>query len=100
MKKHKLTPAMDDALKQFAERLPEQDSTMVGRPLTGAELLEKDPNIKGRDSQPLDPKKLYFVQGLSTATNHLRRLRKAFRSGGKEAVVKYLQPYEEFLKQA
>lgn len=97
MAKHKITPEMDHALKQFAERLPEQDSTMVGRPLTGAELLEKYPDIKGPNGKKVDPGKKYYCANLTTATNHLRRLRKAYAKGGKDAVVEYLQPFAKFL---
>ncbi|QCR23780.1 hypothetical protein [Pontibacter sp. SGAir0037] len=98
MKKHKLTPAMDDALKQFAERLPVPE-TKYRTPQKGHVLLADDPNLLDAKGNPLDPEKEYYIGSPTNATNHLRRLRKAFRDGGKDAVVEYLRPYESFLAQ-
>ena len=96
MATHKLTPAMDDALKQFAERLPVPE-TKYRTPQKGHVLLADDPNLKDQHGNPLDPKKDYYLGSATNATNHLRRLRKAFKRGGKDAVVEYLRPYENFL---
>ncbi|MBA9076085.1 hypothetical protein [Rufibacter quisquiliarum] len=100
MAKHTLTPEMDHALKQFAERLPEpeqQKPGVVQAPRTGAEILAENPEIRDKDGKPLNPEKHYYLAETHTRINHLRRLRKAFRKGGKDAVVEYLRPYEKFL---
>lgn len=96
---HKLTKAYDDALKQFAARLPEPEVSPVAKPQTGAELLAEHPDMKQVDDKPIQPEKLYYPVTSFTRVNHLRQLRKAYKQGGQPAVVKYLQPYAEFLKQ-
>ena len=98
MPKHSITPAYDNALQQFAERLPVPE-VEYRKPVTGAELLRDSPDIKGPKGEPIDPKKQYFVGSTTSATNHLRQLRKAFHRGGQQAVVDYLAPYAEFLKE-
>ena len=95
----KLTRAYDDSLKELADRLPEPELSPVSKPQTGKELLETNPGIKDQNGKPLVPDKLYYPVTPFTRTNHLRQLRKAYERGGQEEVVKYLQPYAEFLKQ-
>ncbi len=98
-----VTKEIKAALKQFADRLPATHKELdpadkeTQRPQTGAELLAANPNIRGPKGEAIDPKKRYFVRGYGTATNHLKRLIRAYESGGMAAVVKYLQPYESFL---
>lgn len=93
---HQLTKEVKDALKQFADRLPETHKPGT-KPQMGAELLTERPGITGPNGEAIDPEKRYFVAASGTATNHLKRLTRAYETGGKDAVVKYLQPYEAFL---
>jgi hypothetical protein len=107
MPKHKLTPEIEDALQQFADRLPVPE-VKYREPVLGSQILADTPEMRGPKGAPIDPLKSYYVGSPTNATNHLRRLRKAFRKGGQPAqvvggvggqpaVVKYLQPYEAFL---
>jgi hypothetical protein len=96
MAKHILTPEMADALQQFADRLPVPE-VKYREPVSGAQLLADNPAIRGPKGEPIDPKLTYYVGSPTNATNHLRRLQEAFRNGGQDAVVKYLQPFEAFL---
>lgn len=100
MPKHKITPEMDHALKQFAERLPipeKQKEGVLQAPRYGHEILAENPEVRGKDGEPLNPEKQYFLAETHTRINHLRRLRKAFTKGGQSAVVEYLRPFEKFL---
>jgi hypothetical protein len=92
----KLTNEVNAALKQFADRLPSTYKP-AGAPQLGSELMAERPGIRTPKGEALDPNKTYFVKAKGTATNHLRRLRKAYEAGGMDAVVAYLQPYEAFL---
>lgn len=96
MPKHTLTPEWENTLQQFADRLPVPE-VKYREPVSGEKLLADNPGITGPNGEPIDPKQRYYVGSPTNATNHLRRLRKAFEDGGKEAVVRYLQPYEAFL---
>jgi hypothetical protein len=98
MAKYNLTPEFDDALKQFADRLPVPE-VKYRKPISGRELLRDNPNMTGPNGAPIAPHLLYYVGSPENATNHLRRLRKAYEQGGQAAVVAYLQPYEAFLGQ-
>ncbi|MGI4834644.1 MAG: hypothetical protein ACRYFK_14405 [Janthinobacterium lividum] len=95
---HKLTAAYDEALRQFAERLPLPE-VKYRTPITGSQLLQDSPELRGPKGEPINPNRLYYVGSPTNATNHLRQLRKAYRRGGQPAVVAYLQPYEAFLGQ-
>jgi hypothetical protein len=98
MATHKLTPAFDFALQQFAERLPVPE-VKYRTPISGRELLRDNPTMTGPGGAPIVPHLQYYVGSPENATNHLRRLRAAYAQGGQAAVVKYLQPYEAFLGQ-
>jgi hypothetical protein len=98
MPKYTLTTELDDALKQFADRLPVPE-VKYREPVFGSQLLRDNPGITGPKGEPIDPNGSYYVGSPTNATNHLRRLRAAYEQGGQAAVVKYLQPYEAFLGQ-
>jgi hypothetical protein len=95
---HELTPKWDDALRQFASRLPLPEHA-GSRPVPGAVLLRKHPELLTPAGQPLEPTKLYYVGSPENQAEHLDNLRELFRQGGKVAIVPYLQPYAAFLGQ-
>jgi hypothetical protein len=60
--------------------------------LSGTELIES--GQKEVESIPVDPKKEYIQEiPLYNKKNHFRRLKRAYASGGINAVKKYLTPY-------
>jgi len=95
---HELTADIEDALRQFAERLPvpEQEGQ---EPKLGADLLKEDPTLRTPEGLPLDPKKLYYLAKASTPEEHHQNLCDIYRREGQPGVVRYLQPYEAFLGQ-
>ncbi|MCA8829422.1 hypothetical protein [Hymenobacter pini] len=97
MAKHTITPALDDALRQFAARMPEPAFLKV-KPTTGAVLASEYPGLLTTEGKPLAGHKLYLIVTKFTKRRHLRQLRQVYRSGGQPALVKHLQPYADFLK--
>jgi hypothetical protein len=94
--RNELTPEYDDALRQFAERLPHRQYAN-DKPMTGALLTTLDHTLRTPNGGYLIPDKLYFVGGPVIAAEHLELLRAAYARGGKAAVVAYLLPYVHFL---
>lgn len=93
-----LTPEMETALQEFAERLP--IPAHVDRvPTSGAALVAEFPGMRGPDGEEMEPDKLYYVGGKANTAYHLRQLKGAYTAGGKAAVVQYLQPYTAYLPQ-
>jgi len=91
MAKNRITPKTEKALKELAARLPVPQK--VGKvPVTGKELIDRNPDAKDSSGNPVDPKLNYF-HSYPPAVNHLRRMRKAYEEGGNAAVNKYLKPY-------
>lgn len=97
MSRNTLTPEYEQTLREFADRLP-IPAIEQPRPMTGAEVIARYPDMKQIDGKDVDPKQLYRVGTSVTATNHFRRLKKAYEEGGQPAVVKYLVPYIEFIR--
>jgi hypothetical protein len=93
---HPITKDLDHALKQFAARLPEPGFGSAPQP--GTALLQQAPGMLTATGLPLQPDQLYFVIDKHTRRNHLNKLRRVYRRGGKPALIKYLVPYAEFLK--
>jgi len=91
-----VTPEVVDGLQQFARRLPLPESA-GGRPVPGAVLVRKQPELRGPDGQPLDPERLYFVSSAAAQRQHFTAMCEAHSLGGVQAVAAYLQPYAEFL---
>ena len=89
---HNITKEITDALKQFADRLPSTEQKERA-PRTGAELTK----VYGDKLGKLKPTQRYYIGDATCAVNHLKRLTRAYEAGGMPAVVKYLQPFEEFL---
>jgi hypothetical protein len=94
--RNELTPEYDDALCQFADRLPTPEYAN-GKPMSGKLLTLLDDTLRTPSGEFLVRDKLYFVGGPAVAAQHLELLRAAYRRGGKSAVVAYLLPYVHFL---
>jgi hypothetical protein len=94
--RNEITPEYDDALRQFADRLPTPEYANT-KPMTGALLTIMDHTLRTPSGEFLVRDKLYFVGGPAVAAQHLELLRAAYRRGGKSAVVAYLLPYVHFL---
>ncbi len=97
MAKHVVTPELEDAFKQFAARLPEPGFA-GSAPQTGQQL--EPLGISTAAGLPLQAHQLYYVINKSTRRQHLTKMRRAYRRGGRPALVQYLVPYVEFLKTA
>jgi hypothetical protein len=93
-----LTPEMEDALQQFAARLPASEYAGT-RPATGRELLAVQPELRGLNGEHLQPDRLYFVSSLEIQALHLNEMRVRFLHLGKMGVAEYLRPYAEFLRE-
>lgn len=93
----RLFPEIEDAIAQFAKRLP--DPSFAGKaPQLGSELRRLNPELRQyHDDRHLDLGQLYFVSSDEIQQAHLVAMRQAYRQGGKPALVDYLKPYKYFI---
>jgi hypothetical protein len=85
-------------LRQAAKELP--TATRVVRvKMLGRLILEKDPNAKNKDGEPIDAKS-YYMAPAPQKVNHYGAMKKAFKSGGLPNAVGYFKGVAEAAKKA
>lgn len=60
--------------------------------ISGKDLLLGD--TKEVEGEPVDPDKTYIMEmPMQIASNHKRRMKRAYKRGGVEGVINYLKPF-------
>lgn len=79
-------------LRALASQLPATfTEAKVSRSVFGHQILERDPNYKDDDGNPLNPKKVYSVViAEKIMVNDARRLKKIYKNHGIVGVKKYV----------
>lgn len=79
-------------MQQIAMRLPfnyvEAPASIQYR---GSEILEQNPEAKDKEGNPVDPKKIYSINGVQRhAVDHYKRMKRIFRKSGEKGVQHYI----------
>lgn len=75
-------------LREVANAMPAYYQTTYVR-VSGAETLKENSSAKDEKGEPLDPNVTYLQQ-VQMPVNHYRAMKKLLKSGGIEAVKKYI----------
>jgi hypothetical protein len=79
-------------LQKIAQRLPfnyvEHKASLEYR---GSEILEANPEAKDKEGNPIDPKKIYFINGSQRhVVDHYKRMKRIYRRDGEDGVKHYV----------
>lgn len=67
--------------------------------VTGAEILKYNPDKKDEKGNPVQPDKIYMMDG-GVRNNHMRGLKKAYQREGMKGVEKYVKQMAEMAAEA
>jgi hypothetical protein len=79
-------------LQNIAARLPfNYTEVPASIPVRGEDMLKNNPEATDTSGKPLDPKKVYYVNGTQKhPVNHYKRMNRIFRDRGEDGVKAYI----------